>query len=79
MQIQSGLMWYDNSVRSTFAQKLTEAAEAYQHKFGKRANVCYVHPSDLPERAVAPEELLVEAELTILPHHFFLGVTGKGR
>ncbi len=68
-----GLLWFDKDPKIPFAQKIYEAAERYEEKFGVTPNTCYVHPSTLPAGAVVPGFEL-RARATILPHHFWLGI-----
>jgi hypothetical protein len=68
-----GLLWYDNSKRE-LGQKLARAAKRYRERFGQDANVCYVHPTSLPdeeERRV--NGILVRTSPRILNHHIWMG------
>ena len=70
--MQIGLLWLDDSPNIPFGKKLERAADYYKSKYGRVANVCYVHPSCLPE---SPQngKIAVRAAPDILPHHFWLG------
>ncbi|GAB4534653.1 MAG: hypothetical protein Kow0063_18000 [Anaerolineae bacterium] len=72
--MQEGLLWFDADPKRDLAEKVARAAERYRAKFGRRPNLCYVHPSML---ANGPLELggvrLVPAD-NVLRHHFWIGV-----
>jgi len=80
--MEIGLLWFDDSKDKSLATKVYEATAAYCAKprfAGKTPNVCYVHPSALPE---VPETRLngmrIVAAPTVAPHHLFVGVEDTG-
>jgi hypothetical protein len=81
MRIHTALMWFDNSPHVPFAEKVQQAAAAYEGKFGRHPNVCYANPLDLPDGETQPLRvtpgLLVEAEPSVLRHHLFVGIAGR--
>jgi len=79
MQIQTALLWFDDSSRVPFVDKVHEAVEAYQDKFGRPPDVCYVNPQDLPNGLTPPLGVAVEPETSVLRHHFYVGVSGSAR
>ena len=73
--IQEGLLWFDDSQKRSLADKVTQAAQRYQQKYGRAPNVCYVHPQQ-PGMA---EGLTVAGVRVlpfkgILPNNFWLGI-----
>lgn len=52
-----GMLWFDNDKQTDLATKIEDAADYYQHKYGLRPNLCFVHPS------MAPEEISGEPEM----------------
>ncbi len=83
MKLSTALMWFDNSPKVPLAVKIEEATSAYEAKFGRLPNVCYVNPADCPEGvggpAGAPAGVAVETEASVLPHHLYIGVMGSAR
>lgn len=78
MRLSTALLWFDSSTGVSFDRKLDEAARAYRSKFGRKPNLCYVNPEDLPSSVTAPSGLVVEAERSVLPHHFYVGIRVGG-
>ena len=74
--IQIGLLWYDNSAQD-LSQKLARAIQRYQARFGAQPNVCYVHPTAMPEGEPKVRGLRVAPSANILRHHFWLGQEQK--
>jgi hypothetical protein len=71
--IRIGMLWLDDNTRSSFSAKLQQAMSYYEGKYGQPPNVCYVHPSCLPED-VSNIPIPVRTAKDILPHHFLFGV-----
>jgi hypothetical protein len=73
--MEIGLLWYDNRPRD-LEVLIAEAVKGYYKRFpGVEPNVCYVHPSTLPE-GVAEQQvgaILVRASGKILKYHFWIG------
>ena len=67
-----GLLWHDSS-SSDLARKLSRAVQRYQVRFGQPPNVCYVHPTQLPEGKLTVGSLTIRASQQVLRHHFWLG------
>ena len=88
--MQSGLLWYDNS-NKTLAEKIIQAANRYERKFGVPPDTCFVNPNDAP--SIAADEMgagiclnpqsdaalqfrvRIKVKTTILPNHLWLGVS----
>ncbi len=70
-----GLLWFDNDKKRDLPTKVQRAAEHYQNKFGYLPDVCFVHPSQLPENGndVKSGLIMVKPSHTVLRHHFWLG------
>lgn len=69
-----GMLWYDDSPRRSFQDKVAQAINYYRAKYGRLPNTCYVHPSCLPDEGDAACGLKLVGAEDILPHHFWLGV-----
>ncbi len=47
--METGMLLFDNDPRSDLMAKVIRAAEYYQRKYGKKPDVCFVHPSAVQE------------------------------
>lgn len=45
-----GMLWFDNDTKADLSVKVARAATYYQNKYGKRPDLCFVHPSMLPSK-----------------------------
>lgn len=79
MRLTSALLWFDNRSRIPFSEKAQEASRAYEHKFGRHPDVCYVHPDDVPADASPPSGLDIRPEHGVLRHHMYVGVKPPSR
>ena len=77
--IQEGLLWFDDDPGRAVADKVARAVQRYQQKYGHAPDVCYVHPGQVPERELSVGPVKVLSAQTVLPHHFWLGVTLDGK
>ena len=67
--MNEGLLWFDADAKVTPQAKLAAAAARFAERFGRPANCCHVHPSQLfvdPMIAVVPDP-------AVRPHHFWVG------
>lgn len=71
--IQQGMMWLDDTVGRSTADKIARAVVRYAQKFGHEANVCYVHP-DMIAGYVARVGIQVLPAKHVMPNYFWLGV-----
>ena len=69
-----GMLWFDNSQKTELADKILQAAEHYEVKYGQKPNLVYVHPSmfGVGDHEVKGIELRSLKE--IRPHHLWIGV-----
>ena len=65
-----GLMWFDNSDVS-LEEKVSRAAQAYEDKFGRVPEVCFVSPQDFEN---VDADLMVVQLHNIPSCHFWVGV-----
>jgi len=72
--MQTGLLWFDDNPKVSFASKVETAARRYRERFGRRPEVCYVHPQTLVGVKAMPDELQVIPLNTVRPDHFWVGV-----
>ncbi len=69
-----GMLWFDNDPKSDLLSKVNKAAAYYKHKYGEDPNLCFVHPSMIPETKAETGRVKVCSNISIIPHHFWIGV-----
>jgi len=69
-----GMLWFDNDPKSDVSSKVIRAAAYYRSKYGREPNLCFVHPSMIPEAKTNAGRIAVRTNNTVLPHHFWIGV-----
>ena len=86
--MHTGMLWFDNS-QSTLAQKIQRAVDYYTKKYGRKPDLCLVHPSFLSSGNGRPGAEKVETDLDnvngvtvrpyrpVLPGHIWIGVEDK--
>jgi len=72
-EMKVGLLWFDDDPARDLAQKVGRAARHYRQKFGRRPNVCYVHPSLLNGGSRRVGGVKVAPLPSVLRHHFWIG------
>jgi hypothetical protein len=70
-----GMLWFDDS-NTTLQQKIIKAADYYEKKYGKRPNLCLVHPSMLVGNVHVSfmKDLSVRPYRPVLPGHIWIGI-----
>jgi len=70
-----GMLWLDSNSRLDIAQRIQSAAAYYRKKYGKKPNVCVVHPAILDESMPSViGSMEIRSDICILKQHFWLGV-----
>lgn len=69
-----GMLWFDNDPKADLMTKIQRATEYYQHKYGQKPDVCFVHPSMVVEKTSKMNGVEVQANQMVSPDHFWLGV-----
>jgi len=83
-----GMLWFDNDKKSSIPSKVEKAARYYQKKYGKKPDVCYVHPKMVKgengkkygsnkvagENAIKIGKVMVLKNDKVLPDHFWIGI-----
>ncbi len=79
-----GMLWFDNDPKTSLPIKIERAAAYYRQKYGRKPNVCFVHPSMLAsETNNTNEQKLVRGGIeirpskSVLPNHFWIGINGS--
>jgi hypothetical protein len=77
-----GMLWFDNDQKTDFQAKVNRAAHYYRNKYGKKPDLCFVHPCMFPSspKQVDDDPVLktkgveVRVSNTMLPNHFWIGI-----
>lgn len=73
-----GMLWFDDGP-APLKEKVARAVTYYREKYGEKPTLCLVHPSTLNGSAGAVNGVEVRAAVTVLPHHFWIGVEEEAR
>ncbi len=74
MDLQVGMLWYDDARDLTLGEKIARAAAHYHAKYGQPPNICYVPPQALTQETPVLDGMRIKGLPSLLPHHFWLGV-----
>lgn len=69
-----GMLWFDNDKASDLPAKVARAAAHYRQKYGRSAELCFVHPAALEGVDLTVAGVKVAGSKTVLPGHFWIGV-----
>lgn len=70
-----GMLWLDDDRRRGIDERVDRAAAYYRGKYGRKPNLCIVHPSTLGEEVYhGSGEVEVRTSISVLPDHLWLGV-----
>lgn len=69
-----GMLWFDNDPQIEIREKLNRAIAYYQKKYGQTPDLCYVHPSMLPDKNIYSPGVDLQPDQMILPNHFWIGL-----
>lgn len=80
--MEIGMLWFDNNKEVDLFTRIKRAVEYYKEKYGKDPNVCFIHPSMLPDDYSESKPLSLKSITTIeirsspliLPNHFWIGI-----
>ena len=80
--MNTGMMWFDNDPKKPLDAKVLQAADYYQHKYGRRPDLCLVNPgslakSDPQQEPVLAGKIIVKPLRSVLPGHLWIGVDEK--
>ena len=74
VNMQAGMLWFDNDKKTTLGTKVKKAAEYYHKKYGRDPNLCMVHPSMLAEKTIEENKIAILPYQPILPGHLWIGI-----
>lgn len=86
-----GLLWYDADPTRDLFEKVRQAADRYQSKYGRVPDTCYIHPSAAPSSLEKLTVVLDEVPgasrplvrclpaPNVLLHHLWIGCSEQER
>jgi hypothetical protein len=77
VEMNFGMMWFDNDPKTELAAKINRAAEYYRSKYGRTPNLCMVHPKAMTENMPIAGNITVRPQQIILPGHLWIGLEEK--
>jgi len=72
--MNTGMLWFDNDPKTDISTKLSRAANYYHQKYGKKPNLCFVHPSAMKDINGSAPEMEIKPNNRVKPHHLWLGI-----
>jgi hypothetical protein len=77
-----GMLWFDNDTKVDLNSKIHRAAGYYKDKYGRKPNLCYIHPTmaGKPENksndssSMRAGDIEVRTTRSVLPNHIWIGV-----
>ncbi len=73
MSLTTAMLWFDASSK-TLEEKIRNASEYFQKKYGKTPTECQVNPKTHPTQEVIAGVMVVPSR-SIMPGHLFIGVS----
>lgn len=73
--MKAGMLWLDADARRTFDEKVQRAVDYYRQKYGSSPDLCLVNTATLSEEEKKVGTVMVQRTRTVLPHHFWVGVS----
>jgi hypothetical protein len=74
VEMDRGMLWFDNNPKTDFKVKIKEAATYYRRKYGLSPNLCLVHPSVLNSEIVSDDKIKIRPNRSVLPGHLWIGI-----
>jgi len=82
--MNTGMLWFDNDPKTALTAKIERAVAYYQKKYGRKPNLCLIHPNALNgEKPKADKTVSNASGVTVrpyrpvLPGHLWIGVEDK--
>lgn len=72
-----GMLWFDNDPKADLKVKIERAASYYRTKYGQAPNLCFVHPSMVPETQGKNGSIEIRTTRSVLPNHFWIGINAS--
>ncbi len=71
--MEIGMLWYDNSP-TALNDRVKQAAGYYSEKYGRKPNLCLVHPDMLQGDEERANGVVIRKGKGVMPGHFWIGV-----
>ncbi len=71
--LDSGMLWYDNHIDLPLKERIQQAADYYEQKYGQRPSICYVPQNELDQETSLTSGIAVHPAKEILPNHLWIG------
>ncbi len=73
--MKTGMLWLDADSRRTLDEKIERAVDYYRQKYGAAPDLCLVNTATFAEEEKSIGTVKVQRTRTVLPHHFWVGVS----
>ena len=70
-----GMMWFDGDKQRSLETRIDRAARYYHEKYGQEPTVCFLNPGTAGQEPPAVEGLQLQTSVSVLPDHFWLGIS----
>jgi hypothetical protein len=70
-----GMLWFDNDPKTGLDVKVNRAAEYYQRKYGRKPQVCLVHPSMFKGSSPRVSGIEIRISSQVQRNHLWMGIT----
>ncbi len=74
MDLQIGMLWFDDARDRPLVDKIAQAAAHYRAKYGRPPSICYIAARLAAELPALSDGLRIKGAPNILPNHFWLGI-----
>ena len=74
--MNTGMLWYDNDPKTALTAKIERAVDYYHKKYGRKPNLCLIHPTALENPATAGG-VKIRPYRPVLPGHLWIGIEEK--
>ncbi|PKN88166.1 MAG: hypothetical protein CVU46_01820 [Chloroflexi bacterium HGW-Chloroflexi-8] len=71
--MKTGMLWFDNDPQRNLIEKIHQAADYYQQKYGSQPTLCFVHPKLKDIVFEIGINMEVKFNLAISPDHIWIG------
>jgi hypothetical protein len=71
--MEIGMLWYDDSPIA-LKDRVVQAAGYYSEKYGRKPNLCLVHPDMLQAEEGKANGVMIRKGKGVMPGHFWIGV-----
>ena len=75
--MNTGMLWFDNDPKTALTAKIEKAVDYYQKKYGRKPNLCLIHPNALEGEKPTIKTMTVRPYRPVLPGHLWIGVEDK--